>query len=155
MTWGFILSQFIFAMLAVCGFAILFRVPLKHIPVCVTVGALCWICYQVSMHYWDSPVLAVFIGSCLAGLLSDICSRLFKEAATMFTIPCMIPLVPGAKIYYTMVALLDHDTETTATIGTETLMMAGAIAAGLLITGALIGIVRRILQKTRGLKVRL
>lgn len=147
-----LLLQFIYAMFATCGFCIIFKVPHRHIPVCILVGALCWTCYQVCIYYNSSPVIACFIASCLAGTLSDICSRLFKEASTIFTIPGMICLVPGSNIYYTMVALLRNDMSDTAQIGTQTLLMAGSIAAGLLVIGALIKVVRSVVRKTVALK---
>ena len=33
-----LLLQFIYALFATCGFAIIFRVPLKHFPVCMIIG---------------------------------------------------------------------------------------------------------------------
>ena len=147
-----LLIQFIYALFATCGFCIIFKVPLKHIPVCIIVGALCWSCYQICMHYGASAVISCFIASCFAGLLSDICSRLFKEASTIFTIPGMICLVPGSNIYYTMESLLQNDMSDTAQIGTQTLLLAGSIAAGLLTIGAVIQVIRSIVKKTVALK---
>ena len=54
-----------------------------------------------------------------------------------------------------MAALLEHDIEKAASIGTQTLLMAGAIAVGLLIIGALIKVVRSIIGKTIALKQKL
>lgn len=151
----YLLIQFIYALFATCGFCIIFRIPLKKIPICMLVGSLCWVCYQVVIFYGASEVIACFIASCSAGLFSDICSRIFKEASTLFIIPGILCLVPGSKIYYTMAALLEHDIEKAASIGTQTLLMAGAIAVGLLIIGALIKVVRSIIGKTIALKQKL
>lgn len=104
-----LLLQFIYALFATCGFAIIFRVPLKHFPVCMIIGGLAWSCYQICLYYNASAVVGCFIAACLVGLLSDICSRVFKEAATIFIIPGMISLVPGYNIYYTMEALLSSE----------------------------------------------
>ena len=147
-----LLFQFISALFATCGFCIIFRVPVKNIPVCVLIGALGWVCYQISMYYDASPVLSCFLASCLVGLFSDISSRLFKEASTIFIIPGILCLVPGASIYYTMVSLLEHDMDAFAENGTGTLMMAGAIAAGLLIIGSMIQLVRSLVKKAASLR---
>lgn len=144
--------QFLYALFATFGFCIIFKVPLKRIPVCMLVGALCWSCYQICIYYDVSAVISCFIASCLAGLLSDICSRIFKEAATIFTIPGMICLVPGSNIYYTMDALLQNDMSSTAQIGTQTLLLAGSIASGLLTIGAVIQVLRSIFRKTVAFK---
>lgn len=143
-----LILQFVLAIFATCGFCIIFRVPLKHIPACVIVGALSWLCFQVCKYYDYSPVMSCFMSSCLAGLLSDIFSRVFKEAATIFIIPGILCLVPGANIYYTMEEILKYDISAAAAIGTTTLLMAGAIAAGLLIIGAFIKVIRSIIKKT-------
>ncbi len=84
-------------------------------------------------------------------MLSDICSRVFKEAATIFIIPGMISLVPGYNIYYTMEALLSSELGDAAKVGSQTLLMAGAIAAGLLVIGAVINVIRSIVKKTAAL----
>ena len=67
---------------------------------------------------------------------------------TIFIIPGILCLVPGAKIFYTMEALLRNDVQDMAQIGVETLMMAGAIALGLLVMGAIIKVFRAIVSKT-------
>ena len=53
----------------------------------VLIGGLAWSCYQICLYYNASAVVGCFIAACLVGLLSDICSRVFKEAATIFIIP--------------------------------------------------------------------
>ncbi len=146
-----LLLQFIYALFATCGFAIIFRVPPKTIPVCMLIGGLAWSCYQICMYYDASPVISCFIASCLVGFLSDICSRICKEAATIFIIPGMICLVPGYNIYYTMEALLGRELGDAAKVGSQTLLMAGAIAAGLLVIGAVINVIRSIIKKTAAL----
>lgn len=140
--------QFVLALLATCGFCIIFRVPVKDIPVCIIIGALGWVVYKISVYYQVSPVLACFVASCMVGLLSDVASRIFKEASTIFIIPGILCLVPGSNIYQTMAAMLSHDMENTASIGAQTLLMAGAIAAGLLVTGSVIKVIRAIIKKT-------
>ena len=74
--------------------------------------------------------------------MSDIFARMLKDAATIFIIPGILCLVPGAKIFYTMEALLKEDFTGTAEIGLQMLLMAGAIAMGLLVMGAIIRVVR-------------
>ena len=147
-----LMIQFVLALLATGGFAIIFRVPLKHIPVCMVIGALGWICYDISMYYYSSPVMGCFFASCLVGLLSDCSARICKTASTIFIIPGILCLVPGSKIFNTMDALLKDDFNMAVEIGTETLLMAGAIAVGLLTIGAILRVIRRMIRKTINLK---
>lgn len=141
-------SQFMLAFVATMGFAIIFRVPVRHIPVCVVIGGLGWVTYLIAESSLGSPAIACFFGACMVGLCSAIATRIFKEAMTIFIIPGILCLVPGAKIFYTMEALLRNDVQDMAQIGVETLMMAGAIALGLLVMGAIIKVFRAIVSKT-------
>lgn len=146
-----LLIQFIYMLFPTCGFCILFKVPLKQFPACILVGAISWTAYQFCLFCDASAVLSCFIASCLVGLLSDICSRLFKEAATIFIIPGIFCLVPGAGMYYTMLSLLQHDMDGFAANGITTLSMAGAIAVGLLVTGSLIRVILSVIRKLQSL----
>ncbi|MDO4834205.1 MAG: threonine/serine exporter family protein [Bacillota bacterium] len=150
-----ILQQFLLALFATFGFAIIFRVPKKLIPVSIIVGALGWITYLIAVYYFDSPVIGCFIAACLVGLCSTIAAYALKNATTVFIIPGILCLVPGAKIFYTMEALLRHDYAEMTETGVLTLMMAGAIAMGLLVMGACTGVVRALVRKTVTLKDKL
>ena len=140
--------QFFLALFATLGFSIIFTVPAKCMVPCVVVGGLGWVVYQIVMFYQQSPILACFLAACLVGLLSDICSHIFKDASTIFIIPGILCLVPGSNIFKTMEALLRHDVSNTASIGSETLLMAGAIATGLLVIGAVSRVVLAVIKKT-------
>lgn len=147
-----LIMQLIYALFATCGFSILFKVPAKQIPFCMVTGALSWGCYRFGIYCDISPVMSCFLASCSVGVLSEIFARIRKEASTIFTIPGIICLVPGSNIYNTMAAMLEQDFTHAASVGTETLMMAGAIAAGLLIIGSLIRILRSLIRRTSNLK---
>lgn len=141
---------FIFAFCSTVGFCIIFHVPKKHIIPAALVGACGWVTYSYCIASNSGSVLGCFAASCTVALLSDIFSRLFKDAATIFIIPGILPIVPGANMYYTMLAILERDLDKTASIGTETLLMAGAIAVALLMVMSIIRFIvllsRRILS---------
>ena len=147
-----LLSQFCLALFATLGFAVIFRVPIKSIPVCIVVGGLGWIAYLITEYYLGSPVLGCFIGACVVGFCSSLAAYIFKEATTIFIIPGILCLVPGAKIFNTMEALLKSEIKEMAEIGIDTLLMAGAIAMGLLVMGACINVIRALIHKTVTLK---
>jgi len=132
------LLAFLFAFCSTVGFSILFHVPKKLIAAAGLVGALGWLTYTYFIISGSGNILACFAGSCVVALISDIFSRAFKDAATIFIIPGILPLVPGAGMYYTMLAILEGDVDKTASAGTETLMMAGSIAVALLAVASVI-----------------
>lgn len=135
------LLSFIFAFFSTMGFCILFHVPKKHILLSSFVGGCGWLIYTYFNTMGISKVLACFIGACAVAFLSGLFAKFFKEATTIYTIPGILPLVPGAGMYYTMLAILEGDLQKTASVGIETLLMAGAISVALLVIASLFNLV--------------
>ena len=55
-------TQFLLALFATLGFAIIFRVPVRHIPACIIVGGLGWITYLITdynLAAWLSAAVVV------------------------------------------------------------------------------------------------
>lgn len=129
---------FLFAFFSTVGFSILFHVPKKLLAAAGLVGALGWLTYTYVIVSGSGNILACFVGSCVVALISDLFARVFKDAATIFIIPGILPLVPGAGMYFTMLAILEGDVDKTASVGTETMMMAGSIAVALLVVASVI-----------------
>ncbi len=144
-----LLTQFIYAGLATFGFTIIFRVPKSDILVCSLIGASGWLTYQIAFGYGFTTIMACFLGACTVALLSDIFSKLLKDASTIFIIPGIMPLVPGAGMYKMMLELIHNDMTGFATEATQTLMSAGAIAVGLLVMGSLLKILRMATRKIK------
>ena len=134
-------TSFVFALFATFGFCILFHVPLRCMLPAAAIGGIGWFAYQLLMELGLGITASAFLASCLVALLADICSRLIKEAATVFVIPGILPLVPGAGIYYTIYHFILCNMDKAAAWGTRTLMIAGAIALGLLVIASLIRII--------------
>jgi len=133
--------EFIFAFLGTFGFTIIFNVPLRHMAVASFVGGLGSITYHIAMDFGTTITIGCFLGACMVGLASDAASRICKEAATIFVIPGVLPLVPGAGTYYTMLAIVEGDLNNAAAQGIQTLAMAGSIALGLLVVGTMVQII--------------
>lgn len=134
-------TSFVFALFATFGFCILFHVPLRCMLPAAAIGGMGWFAYQLLMELGLGITASVFIAACLVAMLADICSRLIKEAATVFVIPGILPLVPGSGIYYTMFHFIRGNMDKAGAWGARTLMIAGAIALGLLVVASVIRIV--------------
>ena len=144
-----LLIEFLFAFLGTLGFTLIFNVPLRHIPVASFVGGAGWVVYQIASAMGCGIAISCFFGACTVGLTSDIASKVCKEAATIFVIPGVLPLVPGAGTYYTMLAIVQGNLDQAAAKGIETLAMAGAIALGLLVMGTVIQIIRGVTKRVK------
>ena len=135
------ITSFVFALFATFGFCILFHVPLRCMLPAAAIGGMGWFAYQLLMELGLGITASAFLAACLVALLADICSRLIKEAATVFVIPGILPLVPGSGIYYTMFHFIRGNMDKAGAWGARTLMIAGAIALGLLVVASVIRIV--------------
>lgn len=133
--------SFLFAFISTIGFCILFHVPKRHIISASFVGACGWLTYTFFTSSGDGSIIACFAGSCVVAIISELFSRGFKEAATVFIIPGILPLVPGAGMYHTMIAILEGNLQETATVGTETILMAGSISVALLVVASVIKLI--------------
>lgn len=142
-------AQFIYATLATFGFTLIFRVPKRSIILSSLTGGFGWLTYQLAASYGFTSIIACFLGACIVALLSDIASKTSKEASTVFIIPGIMPLVPGAGMYKMMLEFIHNDMTGFADEAVQTLMAAGAIAVGLLVMGSLLKILRMATKKIK------
>jgi uncharacterized membrane protein YjjB (DUF3815 family) len=96
-------------------------------------GSFGWFIYLIMMEFYDDKVLANFIATLIVALTSHILARIYKTPVTMFLIPGVIPLVPGAGMYQIVQSMVDNSVDRTAYYFFETMQMAGAIALGIFI----------------------
>jgi uncharacterized membrane protein YjjP (DUF1212 family) len=129
---------FVFAFFTTLGFCFQFHVPRKHWATASFAGACGFWLYECGLLILGySAPFSGFLGAGLVALLAEICSRAGKDAATLFIIPGIIPLVPGTGMYATMLYLLQNDFANAAETGVRTLLVAGCIAVGLITVASL------------------
>jgi uncharacterized membrane protein YjjP (DUF1212 family) len=128
----------VLAFFTTLGFCFRFHVPRKHWVTASLAGACGFWLYEYSMLLLGySALFAGFLGAGLVALLAEFCSRAGKDAATLFIIPGIIPLVPGTGMYATMLCMLQSDFASAAETGVRTLLVAGCIAVGLITIASL------------------
>ncbi len=141
--------QFIFAFFATAGFTLIFNIPHRHIFFAGFAGACGWLIFQYLQLVPHPIAMACLIASCVVATLGEIFARIFKEASIIFIIPGILPLVPGTGMYKTMLAFLREDIALAAEIGTETLMLTGAIAVGILMVSSVVRALTAIFSPTK------
>ena len=132
-------AAFFEAFFATLGFSFVFHVPKRHLFWVSLIGGSGWLFYDLCLYHGVSKVIACFVGACIVALMSDIFSRVFKEAATIFLIAGILPLVPGAGMYYTMLYTINGELDLAAQTGIQTLFMAGAIATAIFVINPIVG----------------
>ena len=130
--WTNYLTQFVVAVVATISFGITFHVPKRHYLAGGLTGAVGWMVYIFGVELFAlSPAIATLVATLpLTG-----CARFFsvrhKAPVTIFLLPGIFPLVPGAGIYYTAYYFLRDDRTLFLNKGVETLKIALALALGI------------------------
>ena len=127
-----ILVEFIVAMFATISFAILFNAPRKEVISCGLTGALGWVVYYGMTQHAINSVLASLVATFCLTILARCFAVIRKSPVTMYLLPGIFPLVPGAGIYYTAYYLFIGNNEMSGFKGLETLEIAGAIVFGII-----------------------
>lgn len=122
-----ILNSF-YALLASLGFGILFNIKGKNLILAALGGAIGWFFYLLAIDHSCSKVFSLFIASLAVSIYSETIARIFKTPVTIFMICAIIPLVPGAGMYYTMYESISGDIWSFLSLCLETVSSAGAIA---------------------------
>ena len=130
--WTHYFAHFVVAVIATISFGITFQMPRRHYLACGLTGAVGWMVYIFGVELFAlSPAIATLVATLpLTG-----CARFFairhKAPVTIFLLPGIFPLVPGAGIYYTAYYFLQGEQELFASKGGETFKVALALALGI------------------------
>ena len=132
--------------LGTLGYAVIMNIPKKHLIYIAITASSGFAVYQL---LFPAEIFGCFVGACIIAALSEFFSRTLKDAATLFIIPGIIPLVPGAKMYNMTLCLLRHDFTQAATLGVQVLMYAGSIAIAILLVSSPIRSTARYLSRLK------
>ncbi len=122
---------FVAAAFSIVGFSFILDVPKKFIIASAFTAAMGWVANLFGFYNGMGDVWGAFLGALLAELFAYIFARLLKAPETIFLICGIIPLVPGAGIYRAVYYLISGDPLANSALS-STLMVAGAIALGLI-----------------------
>jgi len=126
------IEQVIVAFVASFGFGIIFNIKGIKLIFAAIGGGLSWFCYLYLNNNGISTILSLFISSIIFSIYSEICARYLKTPVTTLIICALIPLVPGAGMYYTMYETILGNVSGAVQLGLNTLASAGALALGVI-----------------------
>lgn len=133
MMWNLFI-QFSFSFLATAAFAIITNVPRRALICCGLSGAFGWMIYWVCVDLGGMPAFGSLLGSLGVAFISDLFSKRLKMPVTIFNIPGMVPLVPGGLAYQAVRNLVTGSYQAAASYTVQAIMIAGAIALGLVLS---------------------
>lgn len=116
------------------GYAMLCRLRALDVLLAAAGGALAWACYSLSAAFLGAGVFAYLLAALMAGLYAEVLGAARKRPATVYAVAAVISLVPGGGMFYTLSAALAGDSGRASSLGFETLLVAGLLAAGIAIS---------------------
>ena len=119
------------------GFALIFGVAKKHFVFAIISSLLSCLAFELVFALGGGIFMSAFIGAGLCAAYSDIMAHRIKAPATVMIIIGIIPLVPGAKLYYTMLGIVRDDMSMFSQNGEAALLIAAGIAVGIIVVTAI------------------
>ena len=132
-----VIIQLVTAFLGSLGFTLLFGLRRRYLFAASLGGVLAWGVYLAVEAGMKQGFLACLIAAAFAVLYAELLARKLKTPATLFVIPAIVPLVPGSSLYYAMSSAVQGDLISARSYGTQTLVYALAIAAGISLVTAI------------------
>lgn len=117
--------------LAIYAFSIMYSAPRSQCSYCGICGCFTWGISYLMEELGAGNMLSVLTATFFLTLLTRILSVQRKTPITIYLMTGVLPLVPGAGIYYTSYYLMLNQAGTAARMGLETFQTAGAISFGI------------------------
>lgn len=125
--------QCLFAMVACLGFVIVFNIHGYGNLLCVLGGGLTWAVYCLVQHLGGAELLCYFLSTVFAAAFAEVMARVRKYPAISYLITSLLPLIPGAGVYYSAQQAMQGNTAGFVSHSTNTLAIAGVMAVGILL----------------------
>lgn len=139
-----IIVHFVISVLATVSFAVLFNAPKKEVVFCGLTGGIAWTVYYALTKNDINIILSTLVAAFALTVFARCLAVMRKNPVTVYLLPGIFPLVPGAGIYYTAYYLFMGNNEMSGIKGLETLELAGAIVFGIIFG---FGIPQKLFQK--------
>lgn len=105
-----VIIKIIAGVVSTIGFAIIFRLRVKHIPLAALDGLVACVVYFVCLEFISEDLfIANMLASFATAGFAEIFARIGKAPSTVFLLPGCIALVPGGSLYNAMRNLLIKD----------------------------------------------
>lgn len=124
------------------GFCLVMRSRLRRMPIISLSAAVCCALYLIVIKLGLSDFFAAALAALLATALSECFAVFFKAPVTVFLIPTLLPLIPGALLYRTFAAVFRGNLEDTLIYAASTCRTIGALVVGIMVVSAVTHVFR-------------
>lgn len=129
-----ILIHIICSYLATVAFAIITNVPRKTLNACGWTGAAGWMAFWLFQNFHLGVGAASMAGAFVVAVCSHFFAKYKKMPITIFNIPGLVPLVPGGLAYQAVRNFVLGDYIEAIGFTVQVGVVAGAIAAGIMLS---------------------
>lgn len=127
------------------GFGVLFNVQKRTLLLAAVNGAIGWTILLVLDIPQVSYIFANLLSAMVVGLLAELFAIIQKTPATSFIVIGVIPLVPGFRVYRSMLFFVRGELDKGIADGVHSCFMAVAIAVGIILSTSIVRMVRQAL----------
>ena len=99
-------------------------------PVSYSGGLLSWLLVAIFNDWIANEAVNYFLVAFLIAVFAEIMARVLKTPTTAFITTSLVPLIPGASLYYTMEYVFESDMTGFLEKAVTTLQLASALALG-------------------------
>ncbi len=130
-------AQCLFAFVGCLGFTIMFNIHFPGGILCMLGGGLAWFIFCIAQQQTGSDLAAYFWSALFASLYAEVMARIRKYPAISYLVVSIVPMIPGAGVYYTMNYAVQGQMELFASRGMFTAAIAGIMAVAVLLGSTL------------------
>lgn len=127
-----LLQGMVLSLISSTAWCVLFNVPIRTIFAGGLAGMIGFLVFSYLPALGSEVLLSTFVAAAVVSLLSQLLSIILRVPSTNFSVAGIIPLVPGSLAYKSMLAFVNNNYVEGITLATKTMMVAGAIASGLM-----------------------
>lgn len=125
------MADFTLAAAATLGFGLLFNVPPRTLVGCCITGGVGHTVQLAATQLGASSAGASYVGALVVAVMGYILARVYRTPRMIFTVTGIIPMIPGVPAFSTMLAFASGNIDQGLLNAVQTLLIGGALAAGL------------------------
>ena len=129
----YIIIESIISSFAKLGFSLFYDSPKRSYKIVMVSGCVAWFVYKYLTMILNNKFIAALFASIAVGIIGEIASRKVHMPVTVFVIPGIISLVPGADMYYTMYYTIQQNSKLSFSHARNAMLFAASIALGILV----------------------
>ncbi len=138
--------QILWGLIGTIGFGILFNIRGAKLLVAACGGVLSWGLFLLLDRWIDNDPVNYFVVALCISLYAEVMARVMKTPTSTFITTSLVPLIPGGSLYYTMASAFDSDFALFLERATATLLLASALALGIIAATAATALFFRLLE---------